>query len=406
MIKENKNINEDRIDAYPIPQEAVILDDKKVLDLSQLVMLAIKQIIKDRGISLKIKKKGKITDEDCVFEINNFSIQVVYTGITSDHIIVPLERWYKLNDSPQIILAASIDEENNIVFFNGIITAKEFINIFLEKNAKNQTFEISLNQFKGGINRLLSFVEILDSKALSKQGLTSKLKPKDSFFKKIGFSKRNISIAVLVLGSIIFGPNILRPKFSYDLASLSTNQIDINSNTRGNLDDLLNTKVCVLSPFISSSDMDEDKVSNISIDKPIIYSPDPLNEITLSKDGKKLWSIKSSSQKETINGIIKWPIAPLKPEQEFLLSFRPKGSKLGEFGNLRITTSSAKKFIQIDSYISNLGKSKNKWIKTIDQKLVDDKNLAFALIFSEKLPKSKILSEVKETIIALKGCGQ
>ena len=59
MIEENKNINEDRIDAYPIPQEAVILDDKKVLDLSQVVMLAIKQIIKDRGISLKIKKKGK-----------------------------------------------------------------------------------------------------------------------------------------------------------------------------------------------------------------------------------------------------------------------------------------------------------------------------------------------------------
>ena len=51
MIEENKNINEDRIDAYPIPQEAVILDDKKVLDLSQVVMLAIKQIIKDRVIS-------------------------------------------------------------------------------------------------------------------------------------------------------------------------------------------------------------------------------------------------------------------------------------------------------------------------------------------------------------------
>ena len=187
MIEENKNINEDRIDAYPIPQEAVILDGKKVLDLSQVVLLAIKQIIKDRGISLKIKKKGKNTNEDCVFEINNFSIQVVYTGITSDHIIIPLKRWYKLNDSPQIILAASIDEENNIIFFNGIITAKEFINIFLERNAKNQTFELSLNEFKGGINRLLSFVEILDSKALSKSGLTSKLNSHDSLLKKIGF---------------------------------------------------------------------------------------------------------------------------------------------------------------------------------------------------------------------------
>ena len=86
------------------------------------------------------------------------------------------------------------------------------------------------------------------------------------------------------------------------------------------------------------------------------------------------------------------------------LNQRKKYIEKKEFGNLRITTSSAKTFIQIDSYISNLGKSKNKWIKTIDQKLVDDKNLAFALIFSEKLPKSKILSELKETIINLEGC--
>ncbi len=404
MMEENKNNKNENIDAFPIPEDAVILKPKKVLDLSQLALLGIKEIIKERGINLKVKKKRDVTELDCIFEINNFSIQVIFAGFSSDQIIVPLNRWYKINNSPQIILAANIDEESNIVGFKGIITAKEFINIYLKKNAKGQSFGIPLSEFKGGINRLFSFVQILNSEALSRKGLTGKQISQNSLFQKIGFSKRNISIAVLVLGSIIFGPNILRPKFSYDLASLSTNQIDINSNTRGNLDDSLNTKVCVLSPFISSSDMDKNKVSNISIDKPIIYSPDPLNEITLSKDGKKLWSIKSSSQNETIDGIIKWPIAPLKPDQEFLLSFRPKGSKIGEFGNLRITTSTAKKFIQIDSYINNLGKSKNKWIKTIDQKLVDDKNLAFALIFSEKLPKSKILSELKETIINLEGC--
>jgi len=402
MIEENKNINEDRIDAYPIPQEAVILDDKKALDLSQVVMLAIKQIIKDRGISLKIKKKGKNTDEDCVFEINNFSIQVVYTGITSDHIIVPLKRWYKLNDSPQIILAASIDEENNIIFFNGIITAKEFINIFLERNAKNQTFELSLNEFKGGINRLLSFVQILDSKALSRSGLTSKLNSHDSLLKKIGFSRRNISIGALVLGSIIFGPAILKPRISYNLASIKLSEVEILSNTRGNDVNSIYPKLCILSPYLSPSKNNKIQVSNIFFDKPIIYTPDPLNEIIISKNGKVLWSKKGLSINERILGPINWPIDPLKPNEEYMLSLRPKGIPSGEFGNILISASP--ELIRFDDLVDSLGENKNKWIKTINKMFKEDKNLAFALLLSNKLPESNILNEYKNKFISIEGC--
>ena len=406
MIEENKNINEDRIDAYPIPQEAVILDDKKVLDLSQVVMLAIKQIIKERGISLKIKKKGKNTNEDCVFEINNFSIQVVYTGITSDHIIIPLKRWYKLNDSPQIILAASIDEENNIIFFNGIITAKEFINIFLERNAKNQTFELSLNEFKGGINRLLSFVEILDSKALSKSGLTSKLNSHDSLLKKIGFSRRNISIAALIIGSVIFGPNILRPKLSYDLASISLSQIEVSSKTRSSLKKSNKSNVCLLSPFISPKDNNEIIVSNISFDKPIIYSPYPLNEIIISKNDKELWRAKGQSISERIEGIIEWPTSPLKPNQKYLITITPIGVEPGVGAKINLHTSPKESFIQLDSLIDSLGKNKTKWINTIDKNLKQDKNLAFALLFSKKIPNARVLIEAKNKLISLEGCNQ
>ena len=404
MIEENKNINEDRIDAYPIPQEAVILDDKKVLDLSQVVMLAIKQIIKDRGISLKIKKKGKNTDEDCVFEINNFSIQVVYTGITSDHIIVPLKRWYKLNDSPQIILAASIDEENNIIFFNEIITAKEFINIFLERNAKNQTFELSLNEFKGGINRLLSFVEILDSKALSKSGLTSKLNSHDSLLKKIGFSRRNISIAALIIGSVIFGPNILRPKLSYDLASISLTQIEVSSDKRAFLDDPNNSNLCILSPVIEASNSNEIKISRISFDRPIIYSPYPLNEIIISNNGQELWKKRGRSINDRIEGIIQWPTNPLKPNQEYLLSITPKGAAPGYSAKIKINTTSYESFKQLEILEKSLGNNASKWIKKIDENLKRDKNLAYALLFSERLPKSQILVEAKNKLISLDKC--
>ena len=402
MIQENKNANNESFEALPIPEEAVILEDKKITDLSQISLLAIKKLTKERGIDLKIKKKRNNSDLDCIFEINNFFVQVVFTGINSDQIEVPLNRWYKLNESPQIILAASIDEENNIVFFNGIITAKEFINIFLERNAKNKSFQISLEEFKCCINRLLSFVQILDSKALSRSGLTSKLNSHDSLLKKIGFSRRNISIGALVLGSIIFGPAILKPRISYNLASIKLSEVEILSNTRGNDVNNIYPKLCILSPYLSPSKSNKIQVSNIFFDKPIIYTPDPLNEIIISKNGKVIWSKKGLSINERILGPINWPIDPLKPNEEYMLSLRPKGIPSGEFGNILITASP--ELIRFDDLVDSLGENKNKWIKTINKMFKEDKNLAFALLLSNKLPESNILNEYKNKFISIEGC--
>ena len=402
MIEENKSLNNEIMDAFVIPEEAVILDNKKIFDLSQIALLAIKQVINERGINLKIKKKRNISDLDCIFEINNFSIQVVYAGINSDQISVPLNRWYEINDAPQIILAANIDEENNIVYFKGIMTAKEFINIFLERNAKNQSFEISSKEFKGGINRLLSYVQILDSKALSRIGLSKNISIKKSFFEKIGLSKTKISLGALVLGSIIFGPIFLKPRISYNLASIKLSQIEIPSNTRSFSDNNTNPKLCILSPFISSSNNSQTKVSAISFDKPLIYTPDPLNEIIISKNGEVVWSKKGLSINERIKGPIPWPINPIKPNEKYLISIRPKGLPPGEFGNILITSSP--ELIKFDELVDSLGKNKNKWIKKINQMFKVDKNLAFALLLSDKLPNSDILMETKNKLISIDDC--
>ena len=404
MIQENKNANNESFEALPIPEEAVILEDKKILDLSQISLLAIKKLTKERGIDLKIKKKRNNSDLDCIFEINNFFVQVVFTGINSDQIEVPLNRWYELNKSPQIILAVSIDEENNIVFFNGIITAKEFINIYLKKNAKGQSFEIPLSEFKGGINRLLSFVQILDSKALSRSGLTTKLNSQNSLLKKIRFSRRNISIAALIVGSVIFGPNIFRPKLSYDLASISLTQIEVSSDKRAILDDANNPNLCILSPVIEASNINEIKISRISFDRPIIYSPYPLNEIIISNNGQELWKKRGISINDRIEGIIQWPINPLKPNQEYLLSITPKGAAPGYSAKIKINTTSNESFKQLEILENSLGNSVYKWINTIDENLKRDKNLAYALLFSERLPKSQILVEAKNKLISLDKC--
>ena len=403
MIEDNQNIKNEIFEALPIPDDAVILKTKKFLDLSQLALLGIKEIIRQRGINLKIKKKKDTTELDCIFEINNFSIQVIFAGFSSDQIIVPLNRWFKINNAPQIILAANIDEESNIVSFKGILTAKEFINIYLKKNAKGQSFEIPLDEFKGGINRLLSFVQILDSKALTRNGLSKNLSNKVSFFEKLGLSKTKISIGAIVLGSIIFGPTILKPRISYDLASIELGQVAIPSKTRAiNEVNNIYPKLCILSPFVDSSQNIQKKVTAVSFDKPIIYSPDPINEIIISKNGEVLWKKKGLSINERIKGPIPWPINPIKSKEEYLLSIRPKGLPSGEFAKILINSGS--EVIKFDDLVDSLGNNKNKWIKTINLSLKTDKNLAFALLLSEKLPDNNSLKEAKNKLLSIEGC--
>ena len=50
--------------------------------------------------------------------------------------------------------------------------------------------------------------------------------------------------------------------------------------------------------------------------------------------------------------------------------------------------------------------NKTKWINTIDKNLKQDKNLAFALLFSKKIPNSRVLIEAKNKLISLEGCNQ
>ena len=64
MIEENKNNNNEIFDALPIPEDAVILKPKKVLDLSQLALLGIKEMIRQRPSQGAAKAQAKMGSEN------------------------------------------------------------------------------------------------------------------------------------------------------------------------------------------------------------------------------------------------------------------------------------------------------------------------------------------------------
>ena len=402
MIEENKINKNKTIDALPIPEDAVILKSKNILDASQLALLGIKEIIKQRGINLKVKKRRDLTELDCIFEINNFSIQVVFAGFSSDQIIIPLKRWYKINNAPQIILAANIDEESNIVCFKGIMTSKEFINIFLKKNAKGQSFEIPLSEFKGGINRLLSFVQILESEALSSKGISRNIDFLESLLKKLGLSRKNISIVIAAAGVIIFGPSIFRPRLLGNIASVPFSKTQITKDTRGIGKDK-SQKLCLFTPTFLFDKSTSAQIAKTSINKPLIFSPDPLNQISIIKDGNLLWSRNASFNKK-INEPIPWPIKAIKPNEEYVLSFRPAGAVVGESANIILRAEPKTSFKKLEKIIENLGDNSGDWSKEINILIKQDTNAALALLFSDKAPQSKIINKARRLILEREGC--
>ena len=332
------NSDDNFFEAKPISDSAVSIDIEKVKSLDQASIVALKKVISDENLNLEVKLISSIKDLDCLVEINKFYIQIVITGISSDEAIIPLKRWYKKNSAPQLILAMSIDEENGLIEFPGLITEKEFKNLIKEPNPKNKYVNIPINSFKGGINRLLSMIQILDLEALSREGLRGS-KIRINLLDNLIFHRKKLSLGLLILAGIFATPSLFKPRLLYNLASISANKLEpiyTRSSSEEN-----NIKICLLSP---NSSFDGTKnIVNLSFDKPLIFPKTKVEKIIISKNGEIIWSREINSNKKSYKPI-QWPIKPVEPNEEYLISFAQNGISSEEYLDITLKASPQKSF--------------------------------------------------------------
>ena len=398
MKEKLTNSDDNFFEAKPISDSAVSINIEKVKSLDQASIVALKKVISDENLNLEVKLISSIKDLDCLVEINKFYIQIVITGISSDEAIIPLKRWYQRNSAPQLILAMSIDEENGLIEFPGLITEKEFKKLIKEPNPKNKYVNIPINSFKGGINRLLSMIQILDLEALSREGLReSKIRP--NLLNNLIFHRKKLSLGLLIIAGIFATPSLFKPRLVYNLASISANKLEpiyTRSSSEEN-----NIKICLLSP---NSSFDGTKnIVNLSFDKPLIFPKTKVEKIIISKNGEIIWSREINSNKKSYKPI-QWPIKPVEPNEEYLISFAQNGISSEEYLDITLKASPQKSFKKLSNEIKKIGSSKSAWIKNINNKLKKEQDLALALLFSEKAPDSKIIEKAKSTVINNNKC--
>ena len=382
----------DGLEAFPLPEEAIILDEKINLSVRQIVIKALEKTIKERNLDFKLGPVLNLNDPSRSIILNKFDIQITTSSLISDETIFSLKNSKTVGKGPQLILAAQVEEDSKIVYFKGVLTSNELEEIIDKKDIRRDELNISLDSFTGGIDRLFRLIRLLDTEAIPRLNLVSK-----SNLKIFTELKRKIKIggfiAIGSLSAILFGPELLRPKLIGSIATLTPQSFEVNSFTRSSSE---KKSICLLTPTITRG---EDNIlrSLIKIDKPTIYSLKPLNEIKIIKDNKILWRrIASSNQK--IEGPINWPLESIKRGDKFKLSLRAEGTTLGSEININLITDSTEELNKLDQIISKSGDSQISWIKSINRNIKIDKDTGLSLLFSDKAPTSIELNQARSNL--------
>ena len=390
------------MEAFPIPEGSIFLESGTYSQTPrQLTITALKKAINERNLDLPLGPLLDIENPQRILKLNKFFVQVVTTGINSDEISIPLNEWSKKDCAPQLVLAAQVDDESNIVYFPGVLTGPELKDLISNQLDNQKEISLSVDKFDGGIDRLLRFVRLLQPSAIPRAALINKSSSKLFLLKPI---------QVGVLGLITLGAFSLRPNPNYQFASKWSNDQTLLALSSIQPDTSLRSinspdweKVCLLSPVVTSSESQVDSVAAVSFDRPIIFSPDPLNEIVIQKEGSVVWRELASSEKK-ITGPIQWPIASIQPDKKYEIRFRSQNALAREYAKIQLEIDSSKPFVSLNSLIEKLGDNKSKWISVVDEKLEENKQLGLALLFSNKAPKIKPFMKLKTYLEERPGC--
>ena len=173
LINTSENIENSDLEIYnseliSYPEESILLDLDLNLNNFDMILESLRICINERNYQNEIKIK-KINNN--LLKVNNFFVQIIICGLSADEVNIPLKSWKKSGNTPQIILPAKIDDENNIVYFPGIITAKKFINL-ISKNIKDTSkVSIPIDNFNGGIDKFFNYVTLFNAEAISRAGI-------------------------------------------------------------------------------------------------------------------------------------------------------------------------------------------------------------------------------------------
>ena len=215
--------NFDNLEGISIPEEAIILDCPNGLTSTQLALKALNFAFKERFIKIKINEKNLYKNKN--IDINGFSICLLETGFFSDEIKIDLLKQLKINKKPQLFLASRIDYENNVVLFEGVLKAEKVNQILNNNHVVKNYLTLPLNNFEGGIDKLIDNVTLLKTKNIKSLVLNNSNFKLEN--KKQNKLNKFLLYSVIGFGTFLLGQQKYQSNFVNSFAQLPTSKVHI-----------------------------------------------------------------------------------------------------------------------------------------------------------------------------------
>jgi hypothetical protein len=159
-------------DLLPLPAGAIELPaDTPAGSLRALAVAALRQALAERRLALPFGPETAADDDGRLLSLNRFGLQLSTGGISADQIAIDAAPWAELATAPQLLLAALVDEENAVVWFPGVLTGQEFVAAAQGAERLGDQLLLDCDAFAGGLDRLLTLVQLLEPAALPRVAL-------------------------------------------------------------------------------------------------------------------------------------------------------------------------------------------------------------------------------------------
>ncbi len=161
------------LEAFPMPAGAIELDDSAAaLNARSLAVAGLQQALRDRRLPLPLGPETAFGDAQRLLSLNRFAVQLATGGVLADQLAIDAAPWASEATAPQLLLAALVDEDNAVVAFPGVLTGAEFIELARSTERSDQAVLLDPLAFRGGVDRLLTLVQLLEPEALPRLSLT------------------------------------------------------------------------------------------------------------------------------------------------------------------------------------------------------------------------------------------
>lgn len=189
------------LEAFPIPAGAVLLDAWEGQGSRELAIAALRQELRRRQLALPLGPELDPADPERLLSLNRFALQLTTAGLLADQVAVAQSFWRDAATAPQLLLAALVDEETGVVQLQGVLTAEELQQQLPLADQHNDQWLLDTAAFAGGVDRLLTLVQLLEPQALPRLALAAPPAPLAPLVVISDWLQGQLDQALLALGA-------------------------------------------------------------------------------------------------------------------------------------------------------------------------------------------------------------